>query len=115
MSIQNVVLLAVAGFLVALMVFRARGRVKPGAARALVDAGARLVDVRSPGEFASGHLPGALNIPVGELASRTNEVGAKDRPVVVYCRSGVRSASAAGLLKGARFTAVHDLGPVSRW
>ena len=115
MNSQNVVLLVVAGLFLALMVYRALGRVKPGEARALVAAGARLVDVRSPGEFASGHLPGAVNIPVGELASRTGEVGAKDRPVVLYCRSGARSASAAGLLKRAGYTNVHDLGPISRW
>jgi rhodanese-related sulfurtransferase len=115
MSQQNIVLLAFAGVFVALMVFRALGRVKPEEARTLVARGARLVDVRSPTEFASGHLPGALNIPMGELAGRIGEVGAKERPVVVYCRSGARSASAAGLLKRAGFTSVHDLGPMSRW
>jgi phage shock protein E len=115
MTSQNVVLLAAAAIFLALMVFRAMGRAKPDEVRALVAGGARLVDVRSSGEFGSGHLPGAVNIPVGELPARLNEVGARERPVVVYCRSGARSASAAGLLRRAGFGAVHDLGPMSRW
>ena len=44
--------------------------------------GGLLLDVRSPGEFNSGHLEGALNIPVGELQSRLKELGSTDRPVV---------------------------------
>ncbi len=115
MTSQNAVLLAFAAVFLALMVFRAMGRAKPDEVRALVAAGARLVDVRSPGEFGSGHLPGAVNIPVGELTARVAEIGAKERPVVVYCRSGARSASAAGLLRRAGFVAVHDLGSMSRW
>lgn len=91
------------------------GKVSPQEARALVGAGARLLDVRSPGEFASGHIDGALNIPVDQLAGRLAEVGPKDTPVVVYCRSGARSASAARTLKGAGFARVEDLGPMGRW
>lgn len=83
-------------------------------ARALVGAGATLLDVRSPGEFASGHLPGAVNIPVDQLGGRTGEVE-KTRPVVVYCRSGGRSRSAANTLVAAGFQQVHDLGPMSAW
>ncbi len=62
-------------------------------AKAKVASGATLLDVRTRDEFASGHVKGALNIPVQELGQRLSEVprGA----VVVYCRSGGRSASAA--------------------
>lgn len=91
------------------------GKVSPTTARALVEGGARLVDVRSPGEHASGHIPGSTNIPVGDLAGRAEELGDKARPVVVYCASGVRSASAARILKRAGFTSVHDLGSIARW
>lgn len=51
-----------------------------------------LIDVRTPAEFASGHIAGAVNIPVDELASRLSEVP-QGQPVVVYCRSGNRSAT----------------------
>ena len=66
--------------------------------------------MRSADEFAAGHLPGALNVPVQELNQRLAELGAKDRPVAIYCRSGRRSAAAAQLLRGAGFTSVTDLG-----
>ena len=87
----------------------------PTDARRLVAAGAKLVDVRSPEEFAAGHLPGARNIPVDELTSRLEEIGPRDLSVVVYCATGGRSASAARLLAGAGFTQVHNLGPMSAW
>jgi rhodanese-related sulfurtransferase len=93
-----------------------RGRELPGAeARGLVAAGARLLDVRSPEEFEGGHLPGAVNVPVQELDRRLAEVGATDHDVVVYCRSGHRSARAAQLLRAQGFTKVHDLGAMSAW
>jgi phage shock protein E len=84
-------------------------------ARRMVASGARLLDVRTPEEFASGHIPGALNIPVAQLDLRLGELPTKQQPLVVYCRSGNRSASAARLLGEAGFTAVHDLGAMSRW
>jgi len=91
------------------------GKVDPARARALVEGGAKLVDVRTPTEHAAGHIQGSINIPVHELASRTAELGDKTRPVVVYCASGMRSASAVGILKRAGFTEVHDLGAAARW
>ena len=56
-----------------------------------------LLDVRTPEEFASGHIPGAVNISVESLAQRLSEVP-QDKPVVVYCRSGSRSNQAAQIL-----------------
>ena len=100
---------------VVLQVLRARGQVAPHKARELVSNGATLVDVRSPGEFAGGHLPGARNIPVGDLSARAADRIPKDRPVVVYCASGVRSARAASILKAAGYAGVHDLGGLHRW
>ncbi len=72
--------------------------------------GARVIDVRTPAEFAAGHFPGALNIPLDEIASRTGEIGATDAPVVLYCRSGRRSAQAWRILNEAGFSAVFDGG-----
>jgi phage shock protein E len=95
--------------------FMKRGDVSSSEARQLVQTGARLVDVRTAGEFAAGHIEGAVNIPVQELESRLAELTPKDAPVVVYCRSGHRSGNAARILKGAGFAAVHDLGAMSRW
>lgn len=85
------------------------------AAHAAVEAGAALVDVRTEGEFADGHLAGAKNIPVQVLADRVGEVGDKATPVVVYCRSGQRSARAKRMLQEAGYESVIDLGPMSAW
>lgn len=84
------------------------------AAHAAVAAGAKLLDVRTPQEFAAGHLPGAINIPVDQLAARVKELGGAKEPVVVYCRSGNRSARAKDLLERQGHSVV-DLGPMSAW
>lgn len=57
----------------------------------------QLIDVRQPGEYAKGHIPGALLIPLGELAARVNELD-DAKHTIVYCRSGVRSKSACQIL-----------------
>jgi phage shock protein E len=92
-----------------------RGDVRGEEARKLVAGGARLLDVRTSREFAAGHLPGAVNIPLGDLDRRLPSLGPKDRPVVAYCRSGQRSGIAKRLLMANGFTAVHDLGAMSSW
>ena len=91
------------------------GNMSADEARSLVADGARLVDVRTPEEFAAGHIEGAVNIPVQELERRMAEVGAKDTPIVLYCRSGKRSSAAARMLEAAGYGQVHDLGSIGRW
>lgn len=73
-----------------------------------------LLDVRTVGEFASGHIEGAANIPVEELANRLAEVP-NDQPIVIYCRSGNRSAQAVRILRSAGYTVVYDLGGILTW
>lgn len=86
-------------------------------ARALVrDEQAVLLDVRSPEEFDSKHLDGALNIPVDELEGRLKELEAhKAVPIVVYCRSGMRSAKARKILLASGFSRVENLGSLDNW
>ena len=91
----------------------ARARVDGASARQLVEGGATLLDVRTDREFSSGHLDGARHIPLAQLRGRIGELP-RDRPVVVDCLSGERSASAAGVLRDAGFD-VHDLGPMRAW
>jgi phage shock protein E len=110
------VVLALSALFVAWRVWRTFGnKVAPSVARELVSGGALLLDVRTTGEFAGGHLPGAKNIPVQELERRLGEVGNKERPVVLYCQSGMRSATAAAVLQEAGYRDVHDLGAMGRW
>ena len=75
--------------------------------------GAKIIDVRSAAEYAGGHYKKAVNIPVDQLPGRLKEVGAKDQPVIVYCASGMRSASAAALLKREGFVDVTNAGGLS--
>jgi rhodanese-related sulfurtransferase len=89
--------------------------VKGTEARKLVAAGARLLDVRTPAEYAGGHIEGAILIPVQEIQSRVNELEPKDKPIVVYCASGGRSASAAHFLTLSGYKEVFDLGGIGNW
>ena len=93
----------------------APGVVDGATARALVAAGARVVDVRTPQEFASGHVPGAINIPYEEIGKRASEIGPPSTPVVLYCRTGRRSGIAAGALQKAGFSKVYDFKSVTAW
>jgi rhodanese-related sulfurtransferase len=73
-------------------------------AREMLDAGAQLVDVRADHEWETGHLPGAVHIPLAELPARVEEID-KDRPVILYCRGGNRSSMAATALAEAGYDA----------
>ncbi|MCC6801994.1 MAG: rhodanese-like domain-containing protein [Anaerolineae bacterium] len=81
---------------------------------AATDATYLLLDVRTPDEYSSGHIHDAVNIPVEELASRLSEVP-KGEPLVVYCRSGRRSAEAVQILSQAGYTNIYDLGGLNDW
>ena len=76
-----------------------------------------VLDVRTPEEYAAGHLPGAVNIPHDELGSRMAELsGARERDIVVYCRTGKRTAKALEVLGQAGFTRLFHLkGDYTRW
>lgn len=78
-----------------------------------VPTNALVVDVRTPGEYAGDHYEGAVNIPVSQLGARLQELGARDRNIIVYCRSGNRSRTAKSILERAGFTKVEDGGSFS--
>jgi rhodanese-related sulfurtransferase len=90
-------------------------RVDGATAAALVQGGARLVDVRSAQEFAGGHLPGAVNVPYDEVEKHLAALGESGDAIVLYCRSGRRSAIAAQALERLGYRNVHDMGPMSAW
>jgi len=77
----------------------------------MIDKGALLVDVRTPMEYKSGHLPNALPIPVSEVGKRLSEFGSdKSKPIVVYCKSGRRASTAEKKLEAAGYTNVFNGG-----
>lgn len=75
----------------------------------LVKKGALIVDVRSKGEYAGGHIKGSINIPLPELQNNLNRLK-KDKVVITCCASGMRSASAKSILKSSGFEEVHNGG-----
>ena len=79
--------------------------------------GVPLVDVRTPAEFASGHVPGAVNKPLGSLSPEDPWLAVHDKsvPLYVICRSGGRSARAADALADAGFHAINVLGGTGGW
>ncbi len=77
-------------------------------------AGVYLLDVREDDEWAAGHAPDAVHIPVGAIAGRTGEIP-QDREVYVICRSGARSAYAAQALAGAGWTTVNVSDGMTGW
>jgi rhodanese-related sulfurtransferase len=85
------------------------------AAHAVAGADVQLVDIRNPGETASGMIPGARTIPLPELPRRLSELDST-APVIVYCAGGWRSSVAASLLRANGFADVSDiLGGYNAW
>ena len=76
-----------------------------------------ILDVRDATEFAAGHIQGAKNIPMAELASRVKEIEKfKDKPVLVHCQRGMRSKTACSILRAQQFSQLHNLqGGLDTW
>jgi rhodanese-related sulfurtransferase len=74
-----------------------------------------LLDVRTPEEWDQGHIEGATLLPLQELETRAASEMPKDAEIVVYCRSGNRSAQAAEYLAGAGYTHISDMGGIQDW
>lgn len=110
-----IVVLAVIGF----MVFGKSDTAKPGVSLQTitsdVQAGAALVDVRTPDEYKAEHAVGSVNVPLQDMQKGTFGSLKKDQKIYVYCRSGSRSAQAANLLKQAGYTDVVDIKTLSAW
>ena len=76
----------------------------------LVKNGAIILDVRSKGEYAGGHIKGSINIPVDALGSNLSKLKDKNKPIITCCASGMRSASAKSILKSNGYTTFHNGG-----
>lgn len=75
-----------------------------------------IIDVRSAGEFASGHIPRAKNIPVGVIGQRISSVVPnKATPIYLYCLSGGRAGTAGDVLLGLGYRQVYNAGSVNAW
>jgi phage shock protein E len=72
--------------------------------------GAIILDVRSKGEYAGGHINGAVNIAVDQLENSLSRLPDKNKPIITCCASGMRSAAAKNILKSKGYTNVHNGG-----
>ena len=110
----------VASFLIE-MALKAVGRSLPtelidGAqARALVDQGGLLIDVRDPSEFELGAVPGSRNIPLGSLSHHVDELKTLEVPLILYCQQGGRARLAHGFLSQQGVCGLYNLGGITRW
>ena len=76
----------------------------------MVAEGAIILDVRSRGEYASGHINGSINIPVDELANQLNKLKDKNKTIITCCASGMRSGSAKNILESKGYTSIYNGG-----
>jgi len=76
----------------------------------LMKEGAIILDVRTKGEYGSGHIKGSVNIPVDQLPKNLQKFKDKKRPIITCCASGMRSASAKGILTSNGFSEVYNGG-----
>ena len=75
----------------------------------LLNKGAQIIDVRTRGEFSSGHIKGSVNIPLNELSAHAKKLK-QNKSIIVCCASGIRSASAKSTLSSLGFTEVYNGG-----
>ena len=107
--------LIIAAIVAVIFMIKKTGQISPKEALAHLKNGALVIDVRSPGEFNSGHLPVAINIPLDEietaLPKRTKD---KNQVLLLHCQSGIRSGMAKSKLKGLGYTNAFNLGSYGR-
>ena len=92
--------------------------ISPEEAKGMIEANPDIVllDVRTEEEYAAGYIPGSQLLPYNEIESRLDELPAdRSTPIIIYCRSGNRSAVAASVLAQLGFTELYDLGGIISW
>ena len=97
---------------------RSYEQITPAEAKALMDSeeGYIILDVRTPEEFAAGHIAGAILIPDYEIGEKAESILTdKDQLILVYCRSGRRSKNAANELATLGYTNIKEFGGINDW
>ncbi len=92
-------------------------RINAETAKKMMEAGGvTIVDVRSAAEYADGHVPGAILAPLNELPANAETIlPNKDATLLIYCRSGNRSAQAVNVLRQLGYTRLYDFGGIMSW
>lgn len=98
-----------------MLILKKAGQISATQALAHLKNGAMLIDVRSPGEFRSGHLPAAINLPLDEIETALpRRINDKNKVLLLHCLSGTRSGIAQRKLKSLGYTNVFNLGSFAR-
>ena len=113
MNWTAIIIIAVA--IIAVVILKLAGQISAKDAGGYLHEGAMVIDVRSAGEYASGHLPQAVNIPLDEVETVVPvKVPDKNRTLLLHCASGMRSGVAAKKLRSMGYTKVFNLGSYGR-
>lgn len=108
-------ILILAAMAAVVFVMKKAGQISAQDAAAHLKNGALVIDVRSPGEFSSGHLPAAINLPLDQIeAVLPRRVKDKNQVLLLHCLSGTRSSMAKGSLKKLGYANVFNLGSYHR-
>lgn len=108
-------LLIFAGVVIGFILLKRSGQISAREALAHLRNGALVIDVRSPGEFGSGHLSAAINLPLDEIGTALpGRVKDKNRVLLLHCQSGMRSGLARNRLKNLGYVNVFNLGSLAR-
>jgi phage shock protein E len=101
--------------IVAFLIYKRLTLMRPDAARDWLNKGAKVIDVRSEGEFQERHLPGVVNIPLDRLRDEIARFAPnKDQPLLLHCLSGGRSGTGTAMLKEMGYRNVFNLGSYER-
>ena len=110
-----VILIVVLATVVGLFLVKRLTMVPTDKARQMLERGGVVIDVRSASEYASDHLPQAINIPLNELADKIGKaVPDKSTPLLLHCLSGSRSSAGCATLRSLGYTKVENLGSLGR-
>jgi len=105
----------IAAVVLLMVVLRRAGLISARAARDYLKNGAKVIDVRTPGEYGAGHLPNVVNLPLDEIeATLPKRVQDKNTVLLLHCQSGMRSGIAKRKLKAQGYTQVFNLGSLAR-
>ena len=108
-------ILIIAAVVAVVLMMKKSGQISASEAQTHLKNGALVIDVRSPGEFNSGHLSVAINIPLDEIETALpGRVKDKNQVLLLHCASGMRSGSARQKLKAMGYTNVFNLGSYGR-
>lgn len=108
-------ILVIAAIVAVIFMIKKSGQISAQDAIEKLKAGALVIDVRSPGEFNSGHLAKAINIPLDEIETAVPQrVKDKNQVLLLHCASGMRSGMAKSKLKGMGYTDAFNLGGYGR-